>query len=80
MSVLVYIRMLRNVGTEMSEKPVIKQYLSAVSCINTFCIQVITSVSPPKDLWFLNIFEGCLDGKVVFYVIMSVLRQKPIML
>lgn len=45
-----------------------------------FCIQVITSVSPPKDLWFLNIFEGCLVGKVVFYVIMSVLRQKPIML
>lgn len=72
--------MLRNMGTEMSEKPVIKQYVSAVSCINTCYIQVITWVSPPKDLWFLNIFEGCLEGKVTFYVIISVLRQKPIML
>lgn len=35
--VLIYIRMLGNMGTEMSEKPVIKQYVSVVSCIST-CI------------------------------------------
>lgn len=45
-----------------------------------YYIQVITCVSPPKDLWFLNIFEGCLEGEVAFYVIISVLRQKPIVL
>lgn len=45
-----------------------------------YYIQVITCVSPPKDLWFLNTFEGCLEGKVTFHVIISVLRQKPVVL
>lgn len=36
--VLIYMRTLRNVGTEMSEKSVIRQYISFVSCINTYNI------------------------------------------
>lgn len=43
-----------------------------------YYIQVITCVSPPTDLWFLTTFKGCLEGKVTFYVIISVLRQKPV--
>lgn len=36
MCVLTYTRALRNMGTEMSEKPVMKQYISVVSYINTY--------------------------------------------